>query len=258
MVKSTGEWLSTESEIEQQRRKCPYCADHSMFAPPKGKATDTTWPLVRLSSRFWSEAQRADAHPSKMYKASWYRNRWIVLIPGTDLAKRYDRFSIQLFGMDVGFYDAVPMPFCNYILNVKVKPPAIHPPGATNPNAALSLFSAFVMEDSRTDLRVEGHWWPSHDWIVNQHMQFMPVVDIDKVTVEGAQIALEFFQPETRGAVKTITDERLKDVLSDLGKGATQVAAAAALKVSQTALEKWRRRQGFKTWREVVNRYASP
>jgi hypothetical protein len=76
--------------------------------------------------------------------------------------------------------------------------------------------------------------------------------------VEGAQIALEFFQPETRGAVKTITDERLKDVLSDLGKGATQVAAAAALKVSQTALEKWRRRQGFKTWREVVNRYASP
>jgi hypothetical protein len=67
-----------------------------------------------------------------------------------------------------------------------------------------------------------------------------------------------FFQRETRGAEKKITDERLKRVLSKLGNSATQVSAAKELKVSETALEKWRRRQGIESWRDVVSRYSVP
>jgi hypothetical protein len=95
------------------------------------------------------------------------------------------------------------------------------------------------------------HWWPSHGF----------KTEITNLEPEGFALVnkiLKLFKLETRGAEKKITDERLKGVLSKLGNTATQVATAKALKVSETALEKWRRRQGIESWRDVVNQYSNP
>jgi hypothetical protein len=96
------------------------------------------------------------------------------------------------------------------------------------------------------------HYWPSHGLKFTVE-NFDPARDS-----QSLEQFLKLLKPEKRGAQtqKIVTDESIKDALSELGDKATQAATAKALNVSETALEQWRRKQGIKTWREVVNRHA--
>ncbi len=226
---------------------CPYCADPSMFAPPKGKATDTTPSVVRLPAHFWRDRRKGFYSA----QAGMYGQRWVAVIPSEAFAKQYADFAVRLIGVDVGFaLPPPPLPFGNYVLGPRVKPPGVQPPYALVKNVGLAMFSAFVMEPYEGKIKGEAHWWPTHEFKIAVS-NFNPDYDFETLTR-----ALRFFKPETRGGEKKITEVRLKDALSELGKDATQRGIAAHLQVSETALEKWRRRQNIDTWREVVNRYA--
>jgi hypothetical protein len=112
-----------------------------------------------------------------------------------------------------------------------------------------------VIEHKGGGVEVRAHWWPSHEWIINQRVTLTASDPAERNTqLERAYTALDFFLLESRGASK-ITEAALAEALAELGPDATQVAVANKMGVSESALEKWRQRQGIKTWQEVVNKF---
>jgi len=87
---------------------------------------------------------------------------------------------------------------------------------------------------------------------MNLHMNPAPSAENDDFKI--AKDVMEFFWVETRGGAK-ITEREIRTALAKLGDKATQVATASAMNVSESALEKWRQRQGISTWQNVVKRY---
>jgi len=230
---------------------CPYCADPSMFAPAAGKATDETATVVRLPARFWKDGRPVTVHTAKLYG-----ERWIVDIPGAEFAEQYHDFSVRLIGVDVGFPDSPPMPFGNHVVGHRRKPPAVQAPYTPLTTVGLAMFSAFVMENDKGTARVEAHWWPSHEWIVRQQVRFTgSEPEVRKGELETTARMFEFFQLDSRGAPK-ITESGVRDVIKRLGPRAQQKEAARVLNVTERTLERWRARQGLKTWREALDRYA--
>jgi hypothetical protein len=95
------------------------------------------------------------------------------------------------------------------------------------------------------------HWWPSHNLIFTVR-DFEPTRDF-----QSLEQFLKLFKPETRGAPK-ITEAAIKGAVTKIipPLKPTQAATAKVLEVSESALEKWRQRNGIKTWKEVVERLS--
>jgi len=243
--------------------ECPYCLRPELLKDPaeerpQSNGLKESVVMVRKVGRLW---RRPAPHaPSRRrfeleVKTRNLGDHWRGVIQVREFTRRFKDFSFAVIGVDVLFRVTPPPPFASatmYILPDAGRK-ALNP---DYPDAVLTLYSALVAEHKSGKVRLEAHWWPTHDWLLNLRAVLPPEGRNDALDV--AQVALEFFRQEMRGAEKKITDERLKRVLSKLGDTATQVAAAKALKVSETALEKWRRRQGIESWRDVVNHYSSP
>jgi len=211
-----------------------------MFAPPKGKATDETSLIVRLASRFWS-----GTGPGVLRQAKMYGKRWIATIPADEFAGRYRGFSALVIGIDVGFDESPPQPFGNHIMGQRNTMPDVKLPPGFSPDVALAMFSAFVLENDKGTVRVEAHWWPSHEWIVNQRFTLSTKgPESQNSELEIVSRALEFFQLETRGTPK-ISEQAIKATILKLGQRATQKAVAKEIGVTEQGLNKWRARRGM-------------
>jgi hypothetical protein len=63
-------------------------------------------------------------------------------------------------------------------------------------------------------------------------------------------------KPRPAGAPTKLTDEGVGKAIKKLKGRATQKAVADQLNVAERTLERWRLRQGLKSWKEAVERYA--
>lgn len=236
---------------------CPYCADPALLDAPKGKPTEETHPVPHGGGRFWGKA----GSPSILH-AHNYGARWVAPVPSKYFAPPFSDFSARVVGVEAGFFipdpGRPPAPFGNHLLMLlRDRRPLVPPPGkSSNPQAAYIIFSACVIEHEGGGVEVRAHWWPSHGWIINQRVTLSASDPTERnAQLEHAYKALDFFLLETRGAPK-ITEAALAQALAELGPDATQIATANHLGVSESALEKWRQRQGVKTWQEVVNKFS--
>ncbi len=234
-------------------QECPFCADPNLFESfTKGSAQKikVALPFNVKQHNLWPEAVRKYGN---RVKADAEQTGKYIRVPfyGKDFKPRWRDYVVEVFGIETAgeinyprkfehVWDSPPGPF--FFIE---SPPQDH--------SAQILIRNFIAcrVTHKNGLELFLHWWPSHG-LKTISSGLKSVNDFDAFS----QI-MKLFRPETRGAEKKITDARLKTVLSDLGAEATQTSAARALKVSETALEKWRRRQGIKTWREVVNRFSN-
>ncbi|HEX8352822.1 MAG TPA: hypothetical protein VF611_07985 [Pyrinomonadaceae bacterium] len=237
---------------------CPYCADPALLDAPKGKPDEKTYPVLHSGGRFW----RKEGAPS-VVDAFSYGRRWVAPVPSEYFAPAFSGFSARVVGVEAGFFipdpGRPPAPFGNHILMLlRDRLPLVPPPAeSSNPQAAYIIFSGCVIEHEAGGVEVRAHWWPSHGWIINQRVTLTASDPAERNAQLGhAYTALDFFLLETRGAPK-ITEAALAQALVELGPDATQVAAANNMGVSESALEKWRQRQGIKTWQEVIDKFMS-
>jgi hypothetical protein len=232
-----------------EAQPCPYCKDPAaMFAPPKGRPTEETVLVVNTAGRFWASVPG-------LLAAHKYGPRYVTEVPPEYLGERFKAFTVRLLGVDVSFSEAGPPPFTSSVAHhVVARPDVPSPARGALPSVALTQFSACVIEGE--GVRLEAHWWPSHDWIVN-HTFRLTKHDPEgrNAQLEAAGRAVEFFQLEARGAPK-ITEARIREALEVIGPSATLIEAARVLRVSESALEKWRQRHKIGTWREVVSRLS--
>ncbi len=122
-----------------------------------------------------------------------------------------------------------------------------------SPKSYWHLFNACRITKKGSKVTVDVHWWPDHGRLIT--VRNLSSAGASAADLEVINQAIKFFRDETRGQRK-ITEEKLKKVLSSLGPNATQSAAAKTLKVNESALEQWRRRQHIATWQEVIKRYG--
>ncbi len=83
----------------------------------------------------------------------------------------------------------------------------------------------------------------------------------DKLLAEGFEVGTRgrlVFKPQPRpaGAPQKIVDEDVAKAIRKFKGKPTQKAVASELNVAERTLERWRSRQGLKSWREAVERYA--
>jgi hypothetical protein len=225
---------------------CPYCARPELLKEPTVEPTGEIYAGLR-AGKPWNRQ-----YTSGLVKAFAYGDHWRGAVPNKALSSRFKDFSVVSIGLDVGFKTPPPPPFPNHIASLRAKRPEVVP-NPSFPYSALTLFSAYVITHKHSLLTLEAHWWPTHGLLINLQGHLAPNATNDDLEV--AREALEFFREETRGNAK-ITDERIRVALTELGTHATQIAAAKVMEVSESALEKWRRRRGIDTWQEVVSRYS--
>jgi hypothetical protein len=235
---------------------CPYCAEPALLDAPREKPTEETYPVPNSGGRFW----RKGGPPSVLHAFS-YGKRWVADVPTEHFARFFVDFSVRIVGVEASFFlpspGNPPAPFSNHILTLlRSRRPLVPPPAkSSNPHAAYILFSGCVIEHEGGGVEVRAHWWPSHGWIIDQRVRLTASDPAERnAQLEHAYTALDFFLLETRGAPK-ITETALATALAELGPDATQVATANSMGVSESALEKWRQRQGIKTWQEVVEKF---
>ncbi len=74
----------------------------------------------------------------------------------------------------------------------------------------------------------------------------------------GVEVGMKvrFTATLTAGAPQKIVDEDVAGALRKVKGRPTQKAVARELKVAESTIERWRARQGFKTWKEVVERHG--
>jgi len=236
--------------------ECPFCSNPDFLAAAtKGRATkaEVLLPFHARQEKFWRSHLReynttvtTDAEKRGEYvHTSFY---------GDDFESRWGDFTVEVIGIEAGkpifprdddrVIPSPPTPFFFFA------PSAFD---ALTPYRYHHFFIARITH-GLSNIELIVHWWPTHGRLFEMRGKIASQEPNDDI--EAFKTAFGFFQRETRGAEKKITDERLKRVLSKLGAEATQEGAAKALKVSGTALEKWRRRQGIESWRDVVNRYS--
>jgi hypothetical protein len=237
---------------------CPFCADSDFLASfTKGEAekTKVEIPAYARQDKFW---KRGKLKPNQKIQvpAELRGDRLRIVFDKKNFDDRWQDFKVEVFGIRSTGEMYLPKQFDRVYYN----PP---PPfffassisqGEDQPLVYRQFFACRITHKS-DDVSIIVHWWANHGRKFDMCGSLAPESVSDKLEV--TKNALSFFQRETRGAEKKITDARLKSVISKLGTSATQVAAAKALKVSETALEKWRRRQEIESWRDVVNRYSN-
>ncbi len=237
--------------------ECPYCGNPDFIEnATKGRATKAKvrLPFHARQEKFWRSDLReynttvtTDAEKRGEYlHTSFY---------GDDFEPRWLDFTVDVIGIEAGepifprddddrVIPSPPTPFFFFAASAF---------DALTPYRYQHFFIARITH-KLSNVEMIVHWWPTHGRLFEMRGKIASQEPNDDI--ELFRSAFGFFQRETRGAEKKITDERVKRVLSKLGAEATQEGAAKALKVSGTALEKWRRRQGIESWRDVVNRYS--
>lgn len=230
---------------------CPYCADPTLLDPPKGKRGEETYPVPNSGGRFW----RKSGPPSILHAYS-YGKRWVAEVPPGYFGKSFEGFKARSVGVEIGFFvlGQPPAPFSNHILtHLRKRLPLVPSPARGSlPTVAYVLFSGVVIEHEGEGVEVRAHWWPSHGWIINQRVTLTASDPAERnAQLEHAYTALDFFLLETRGAPK-ITTAQVKEALSELGGAATQRDVAAKLGVTEQGLDKWRGKQGYDSWHELV------
>jgi len=241
---------------------CPYCADPALLGPPSKKMAKTagTSALIPTLGRFWKRDQGGDVRQS--HEHPWtpggilrpgYRDgeRFVFEVPSDALDEKFAGFTIRLVGVDTHpFNEAPPEPFATAHLRANGGPGPVW-----NPDYPLSRFTVVSgVTIERKAVRVAAHWWPSHEWRVELRADLAAgPPEARNADLQGALDALEFFRLEARGGPK-ITDGHLRLIYSI--RRPPQQEVAQLLGVTVSGLDRWRRRRGFKSWREVVEHFA--
>ncbi|MDQ3254455.1 MAG: RWP-RK domain-containing protein [Acidobacteriota bacterium] len=169
--------------------------------------------------------------------------------------ERWNDFTVEVFGVESSGSPMLP----RNSAGVLVSPPgpffflaSFFPKGSQT--AHYYQFFVCRVKHKTSDLCLVSHWWQSHGRLINLQGSLSPFplnweLDIIKD-------ALDFFLKETRGGQEKFTEEMMSDVLRMLGPHATIRAAANSLQVTETTLNRWRRRHGMRAWRDVINRYS--
>jgi len=227
--------------------ECPYCADPGLLQralTPTSNDLPTDRGAVYQAGAVWANDVHKGHSVRTLRERGTLRGDFTVQpITDKDLARRFAGFRIELVGRRVD-YDPPSPPGQFFHKDVAMTF------GGAEPDISCQIFDGCRVTKKGSAITVDVHWWPDHGLkLIPSGLETLRDHDtLDK--------ALRLFRPETRGAQPKITDEKVQKTLAMLGAGATQGAAAKALKVSQTALEQWRRRQGIKTWQEVVIYYT--
>jgi len=185
-----------------------------------------------------------DLFRKALASTSMQRGKFTIrTITDKELASRYAGFQIVVIGRQID-YDPPSPPGKFFHKHIAMTF------GGAEVEISCQIFDGCRVTKKGSALTVDVHWWHDHGLkFISSGLETVR----DHDTLDQA---LRLFRPETRGAQPKITDAKVQKTLAMLGAGATQGAAAKALKVSQTALEQWRRRQGIKTWQEVVIYYT--
>ncbi len=233
---------------------CPYCARTGYldtFTKGESETVKVRLPYHVRQSRFFNPTYRDFNKP---VKADAERRGRKLLMPfyGKDLAPAWRDFKAEVFGLESG--DAPIYPHDGERRAVDMPQAPFLFAGTDDAVGGFLQFFAVRLTHKRSPLALVAHWWPTHGRLVELRGPLSE--DDPNADVELARKLFSFFRREARGAEPKITQDRLVKVLAKLGPKATQTGAAKTLCVSDTALEKWRRKQGINTWREVVERYA--
>jgi DNA-binding transcriptional regulator YdaS (Cro superfamily) len=218
---------------------CPYCADPALLDAPKGKGG----PAIPVSPADW----RIWRGQVPLLGARAYSVRFVADVPAKHLAEKFAGFSARLVGVNVGrgFNSTAAPPMFDYQIL-----------GAIDSIVeGLNLFSAWAVEGRGVETR--AHWWPTHETIINQRVTLAAKDAAGRnAQLEHACAALDFFAVERRGQGK-ITEAAVRNAVKRIGPSATQVQAAKALGVSESAIEKWRQRRRISSWGEVVKTFSA-
>ena len=246
--------------FNKSTKQCPYCADPDFlasFTEGGAKKIRVLLPAYMRQNRFWKKGRLRRPDYTAHAEGEQRGDRLRVVFDEENFDQRWRDFTVEVFGIESTselilprteerVYHSPPPPFF-YAISV--------PQGENQPFKYQQFFICRITH-KKSDVSILVHWWADHGRVMRIDSSLSWDATNDSLGI--IKTGCEFFQRETRGAEKKITDERLKRVLSKLGNSATQVSAAKELKVSETALEKWRRRQGIESWRDVVSRYSAP
>ncbi len=227
---------------------CPYCANPNL---PEEALTPT--PDDRIATRGSmpqsSDIWAADAYkgqPVRMLREKAIRRGAFTIqtVTDKDLAKRYAGFQVEIIGMDTDYDPPSPSgPFFHRTFGTRFKDDGLQT------ESFYKIHNACRITKKGSKMTVDVHWWPDHDFFFTI-IGFDPAADFDSLA-----LLQKLFKPETRGGVK-VTEDRVRHIVSSLGPEATQIAAAQALNVSESALEYWRRKRGIKTWQDVIEQFT--
>jgi hypothetical protein len=243
-----GEYLYPYTE------PCPYCARADLLKPMKRPRKRGEHFALPNKGMLWDaeiNRQESSIGFTGLYQFADHRR---VFLPADRFASRLRPFSVEMIGLEFELREARPTP----------PPPMLFAAvqndwrtgTAKTPWAGSSVvFAALVIAHS-SGLVLAVHWWPSHGRVMNLSGA-MPIDREANAAIELAQTILEIFREETRGAPK-ITEAAIKGAVTKIipPLKPTQAATAKVLEVSESALEKWRQRNGIKTWKEVVERLS--
>jgi DNA-binding transcriptional regulator YiaG len=242
-VKLTPEQVAARQKMLAS--PCPYCSDPKLYQrelTEKGRLSHTGG--VAPVGKFWAKDDESGNRLLGMVKAPSYDHGdyFRITFGGKQFIPRFKDFGLEIISFESKyspFYSA-----SNALLfMLSAAPPDI----ARNNKFS---FNVARVTHKKSPVVVDAHTWFSHGTVLIVHHVPQKLTSAD---VTAMQEALEFFKPETRGTPKLTTaaiSEAIKQIAAD--SKPTQAAAAKALEVSESALEKWRRRNGFETWGGVV------
>jgi len=230
---------------------CPYCAraDYlNAFTKGAPKIISVRLPFHIRNARFFFAAGR---EYNKTVTAEAERRGQKLRMPfyGKDLAPAWREFTIEVFGLESGVADSV---FPSGDWGNMAQAPLLFSEADTGGGVNRQFF-AFRVTHTKRPLTLTAHWWPTHGRLVDLRGPLSE--DDPNADVELARKFFGFFWRETRGAPK-ITEAAIKDAIKRIGPRAQQKEVADELSVTAQGLINWRERNGLKTWRVVIKKYA--
>jgi hypothetical protein len=235
--------LTAKQEAARKRMlgsPCPYCSHPKKFQQPlsgEGRA-DHASGIARVG-KFWARDE-----PNGMLLVTSYDHGEYFSIPikSKHFIPRFKDFSLNIISFESGFS---PWVYASDALLF----------GLSAAPSDITRFNKFSLNVARVTHKksavvVDTHTWFSHGTLLTVH--HVPS-ELSSADITVMQEALEFFRPETRGAPK-IKRADMWAAVKKLGSNATQPRVAAELKVGESTIGAWLKRERI-TWAELKSQF---